>query len=297
MNPPGGFPAPGPGRNRSETVLETDDDLRQALLQHARAYNNPALAAGQAPPPQTAPYPTAQTSPPAAALAPAQPPQPRPATPPERLAEPFRPSARPPIPILTVLDDGRLEGEQIRIRDFRFLIGRTEGDLRFPVDSRMSSKHVEIACRQVGGSMRWFITDLKSTNGMFVKVVRTYLADGAEVLIGSGRYRFEAGGSADATVNLPESSKTVGYSGTVGLLRLATFSELLGAEIGPPISLAKPEYWIGADSNCEVRRPSDPYCESRHARLYREPDGRWQIENHRSFNGIWLACLKCAWIR
>ena len=94
--------------------------------------------------------------------------------------------------VLTVFDDGKTDGEMIRIRDHRFIIGRTEGDLCIPLDGRMSARHVEITHQLVGGLHRWVVTDLQSTHGMFVRVSRTVLADKAEFLVGNGRYRFDA---------------------------------------------------------------------------------------------------------
>ncbi len=109
-----------------------------------------------------------------------------------KAAQPYRPTARPPVPILTVHDDGRTEGEAIRLRDARFVIGRTEGDLRFPLDGRMSARHVEITYQLIDGAHRWIVTDLQSMHGLFVRVSRTVLADKAEFLVGSGRYRFDS---------------------------------------------------------------------------------------------------------
>ena len=105
---------------------------------------------------------------------------------------PFRPTARPPVALLTVFDDGKTEGETIRIRDSRFVIGRTEGDLKIPIDGRISSKHLEITHQVVGGLHRWVLTDMQSMHGLFVRVSKSVLADQSEFLIGGGRYQFEA---------------------------------------------------------------------------------------------------------
>ena len=94
--------------------------------------------------------------------------------------------------VLTIFDDGKTDGELIRIRDHRFIIGRTEGDLCIPLDGRISIRHLEITHEIVGGLHRWVVTDLQSTHGMFVRVSRTALADKAEFLAGNGRYRFDA---------------------------------------------------------------------------------------------------------
>ena len=109
-----------------------------------------------------------------------------------RSASPFRPTIRPPMAVLTVYDDGKTDGEVIRIRDYRFVIGRTEGDLRIPLDGRISSRHVEITHQEVGGLHRWVVTDLQSMHGLFARVSKTVLADKAEIIVGNGRYRFDA---------------------------------------------------------------------------------------------------------
>src|SRR5262249_35527640 len=172
---------PNPNVERSGTLIETEEDVRQALLtglkgQSPTTASFPAVALHQPAPPPPMPA--------------AVPPQPQ--SIPARSASPFRPTARPPIPMLIVFDDGRMEGEVIRIREPRFVIGRTEGDLRFPLDGRMSGRHVEITHQYVGGVHRWVVTDLQSTHGMFVRVSKTVLADKAEILVGNGRYRFDA---------------------------------------------------------------------------------------------------------
>lgn len=54
----------------------------------------------------------------------------------------FRPVLRPPVPVLTVLDDGSQdEGEQYRLRGEVFAIGRTSGDARLPNDASISGRH------------------------------------------------------------------------------------------------------------------------------------------------------------
>jgi len=152
---------------RSGTLIETDEEVRQAiagLKGQGQAEGHAAAAIPGAPPtPNKGPSVTL-----------------------------FRPTVRPLVAVLTVCDDGKLDGEVIRIRDQRFVIGRSEGDLKIPIDGRISSRHVEITLQTVGGSHRWVVTDLQSTHGMFVRVSRTVLAERAEFLVGNGRYRFDS---------------------------------------------------------------------------------------------------------
>jgi hypothetical protein len=263
---------PGSGRptppvERSGTVLETDEDIRQALL------SGPKGQQQNVPAEPKAAYPPAQST--------------------GRTASPFRPTVRPPVPILTVFDDGKMDGEVIRLREPRFTIGRGEGDLRFPMDGRMSSRHVEITHQVVGGLHRWVVTDLQSTNGMFVRVTRTALADRAEFLVGNGLYRYDASqAERDATVdNVPSgpvSGETQGWAEGTGSCRTPALTELLGREIGNRVLLVKDEYWIGSDPTCQVCRPDDPFCDARHIRLYRGSRGNWHAEHNKTQNGLWL---------
>jgi hypothetical protein len=261
--------------DRSATVIETDDDFRQALLSGLKPQQKglPAETGTVAPPP---PVPVA-SSPPGVG----------------RAASLFRPTARPPIAMLTVYDDGKVDGDIIRIRDHRFVIGRTEGDLRIPIDSRISSRHVEITHQLVGGLHRWVVTDLQSTHGLFVRVTRTVLADKAEFLVGNGRYRFDAqqvdpSAMSAAIGNGADFGSTQGWVEGSGTYRPPAVNELIGKEIGNRALLIKPEYWIGSDPACPICRPDDPFCEPRHVRVYRNPNGSWHVEHNKTQNGLWL---------
>jgi hypothetical protein len=258
---------------RSGTLVETEEDVREAIRsglkgQQPLAVNRPA--APQPPPPAQAPSIAAQA------------------------ICPFRPTNRPPVPILTVFDDGKNDGEMIRIREQRFVIGRTEGDLRIPIDGRISARHVEITLRNVGGLSRWVISDLQSTHGMFVRVSRTVLSDLAEILVGNGRYRFDLPqGLPNATVADPGSTpqdygQTLGWTGEPSPLRAPSVTEMIGNDIGNRVLLVKDEYWIGTDPACQICRLDDPFCEPRHVCLFRGQSGGWHAEHQRTLNGLWL---------
>ena len=251
---------PGPPIERSGTVLETDDDVREALM------------AGQG-----APKPTSM-----------------PAKPPARTASPFRPTARPPVAMLTVFDDGKTDGETIRIRDTKFVIGRTEGDLRIPIDGRMSAKHLEITHQVIGGLHRWVLTDLQSSHGLFVRVSKTVLADQFEFLVGGGRYRFEAarelphGDTVEYKAPESNTAQTQGWNDGNAPFRPAALTELIGREIGDRTLLVKDEYWVGSDFHCAICRADDPFCESKHARVFRTARGGWGVEHFKTANGLWV---------
>jgi hypothetical protein len=260
---------PDPALERTGTLIEPEDEIRQAI------------GSGQKKPVES-PADGAQPERLAGAFQSAA----------ARSAVPFRPSARPPVARLTVFDDGKPDGEVIRIRDHRFTIGRTEGDLRIPFDGRISARHVEITYQAAGGRQRWVVTDLQSTHGMFVRVSRTTLADKAEFLVGSGRYRFEAphdeGPTIDQDACEPDFSATRPLDDGASPYRPAAVTELLGKEIGNRILLVKNEYWIGSDPSCGICRLDDPFCEPRHVRLYRSQRGSWHAEHRKTPNGLWF---------
>jgi hypothetical protein len=261
---------PDPAPERSGTLIETEDEIRHAI---ASAQKKPVASRTDVAQPE-APTPAVQS---AAA----------------RTAVPFRPTSRPPVARLTVFDDGKTDGEVIRIRDHRFIIGRTEGDFRIPLDGRISARHVEITHQAVGGHPRWVVTDLQSTHGMFVRVSRTILGDKAEFLVGNGRYRFEAphvddGPTIDQEAGEPNFSETRPLDEGASPYRPAAVTELLGKEIGNRIVLVKSEYWIGSDPSCEICRPDDPFCEPRHVRLSRSQRGSWHAEHRKTPNGLWF---------
>jgi FHA domain len=205
----------------------------------------------------------------------------------------FKPTQRPPVPLLVVCDDGRRTGEVIRIRGTRFVIGRTEGDLLLGADELVSARHAEIVCQQVGGGFRWVVADLQSRNGLFLRVHRTNLTDGTEFLVGQGRYRFDlpakAGGgeTTDEIPGLADGSGTRGQDSQSELGPIVT--ELVGGATGPRIPLLGSEAWIGADPDCAVRRPSDPFVAPRHVRItFDRKKQTWRAANNRTDNGLWV---------
>jgi hypothetical protein len=67
-----------------------------------------------------------------------------------------------------------------------------------------------------------------------------------------------------------------------------TLVELIHGAVHGQMTLSRPEYWIGTDPASAIGRPNDPYCEPRHAHLFRDGAGTWHVENHFSMNGVWV---------
>ena len=156
-----------PAHDHTTTRLETDDDVLKALRRNLKDDSEATE------PLPTEKFPSSKGG---------RKTRPKPSS---RVAL-FRPTLRPPMAVLTVFDDGKTEGETFRLRDGRFVIGREEGNLVIPHDGRISSQHVEIARQEIGGQQRWVLNDLQSTNGLFVRVLRTPLIDRDEFLVGKG---------------------------------------------------------------------------------------------------------------
>src|SRR4029079_944812 len=117
---------------------------------------------------------------------------------------------RPPMALLTVYDDGRNDGQKIRLRGDVSVIGRTQGDVIIPHDERISGRHAEIRRTQEGGDWKWLLVDLGSTNGTYVRVHKCSIKSGQELLIGHRRFRFENSPPV-VSPETTETNKTVAY--------------------------------------------------------------------------------------
>src|SRR5262245_7282821 len=80
----------------------------------------------------------------------------------------FRPHRRSPMAMFCICDDGNADGEWVRIRTDRFVIGRTEGHCTIPFDSLINASHAEISRINENGKAVWYLTDLHSSTGTFV---------------------------------------------------------------------------------------------------------------------------------
>ncbi|WP_417738827.1 FHA domain-containing protein [Rosistilla oblonga] len=205
----------------------------------------------------------------------------------------FRPTARPPVALLVVCDDGKDSGEAIRIRGDRFSIGRTEGDLQITHDEMISSRHLAVHRQSVAGQTRLCVTDLQSRNGLFVRVTKAPLMHDAEVLIGGGHYKMD--------IVREEVPETVAMAGVEDLLPASTkalegqhlpgaviFSEIVAGRAEARTMLDRQRYVIGRGEGCDIQRPRDPFTRMQHAVLTRSERGTWVIESGNTINGIWL---------
>ena len=202
----------------------------------------------------------------------------------------FRPSLRPPVPVLTVLDDGSMEhGEDVRLRRERCSIGRTSGDLVVPNDSSISGAHAEICRTPWKGGFQWHLHDLDSVNGTFVRCVRAVLHENAILILGSRRFRLR---NPLKPNSMPASGRETNLMDGMHIPE-AVWPVLTEASAKPgalEFSLRSDRLVIGragsGDADIEL---DDPLLANRHAELKRMRDGTWMIVAETTRNGIWVS--------
>lgn len=99
------------------------------------------------------------------------------------------PIAAPPkqAKLLLIMEGGEV-GETFSVRPAETVIGRVDGDIKFPHDGYMSSRHARILQR----NGRFFLIDNNSRNGTFVKIHQEVeLHPGDVILVGKQLFRFE----------------------------------------------------------------------------------------------------------
>jgi hypothetical protein len=204
-----------------------------------------------------------------------------PGAPPEPV--PFHPVRRPPMALLCAFDDGRNDGEWLRLRGDRFVVGRTLGDFLVPHDDLVSDRHAELSRRVKDGRYRWYLTDLGSETGTFVRVGSALLRHGQELLLGGTRFRFELPAAADP--GGPRAGQR--DSGRTSLPSLVEVSPH-GRE-GWRLHLSQAVNWLGRDSaRCQLVVAGDALLSPRQCRIRLADDGQWFLDNANSLNGSWL---------
>lgn len=177
--------------------------------------------------------------------------------PPEAL--PYRPLLRRPLALLHVVDDGREDGETIRLRGDRLTIGRSQGDVTIPHDVSMSARH---AVMERGPDGIWLLSDAGSDLGTFVRVTTARLHDGSCLQLGGSKVRFDAARGTEAYV-----------------------VELVADGDGTRHPCRGPLTTIGGmGGGCDIQI-DDRFVSPIHAEIAATPGG-WRVEN-RGLNGLW----------
>ncbi len=204
---------------------------------------------------------------------------------------PVKPTMRAAVPILTVLDDGSLDtGQEIRIRQNVFTIGRCTGDLVLPNDPALSGQHAELRLTEHRGMPRWALHDTGSTNHTFVRVGSVRLYPDMIVILGAKRYRLHKSVSQPIQATAPRHEATCLIAKD---LRPAASSDCLvevcGNGPGRILPLGASRLAIGRDTHrCQIHI-DDPSLAGLHAELFVESDGSWRIVASPSLNGVWIS--------
>ncbi|MGE3775541.1 MAG: FHA domain-containing protein [Pirellulaceae bacterium] len=179
-------------------------------------------------------------------------------------AAPFRPVVRPPMAVIKLYHDGMRSFNHYPIVNDTYRLGRSEGDLLVPHDVRMSSRHAEIQRRAAGQRYRWFLVDLNSTNGTFIRADRALLKDDDQLMIGKEYYR------------------VVTRDGKAGLQHERTASR------GETWWFDASTVWLGRAVACPLSAcAQDDFVDPRHAFIRMNEAGDWIIKDTGSVNGIW----------
>jgi hypothetical protein len=202
---------------------------------------------------------------------------------------PVRPRHRPPVPVLTVLDDGSFDtGQEIRIRTDSFVIGRTAGDLVIPNDTTLSGRHAEISLVSHGDRKVWMLTDLESCNRTFVRVQSATLLPNVAVLIGSRRFQVQPAAYAGIVPARDNATCAIPQEPPIGD-GLDCLAEVAAGPSQGRFPLSPPRMRIGRDvSRCGIHF-NDPSLAAVHAELLHRPDGFWAITALPSRNGVWAS--------
>ena len=218
----------------------------------------------------------------------------------------MHPIRRPPMLKLCIVDDGQDDGEWVRVRTPRVVIGREEGEILISHDNAISGRHAEFVLEEDNGEYQWFIEDLGSRNGTFLRTVDTRLYNSQEIQLGCRLFRFEtvrdrrhnsAGTGARGSVSDAEASAQ-----PRGTMELPAVSTSRGPEFGAALvelisdsgeaerryELEQDDNWIGTDAiNTQVTL-KDPHLDSHHARIYHDKHGHWRLESSKTLNGTWV---------
>jgi pSer/pThr/pTyr-binding forkhead associated (FHA) protein len=152
----------------------------------------------------------------------------------------------------------------------------------------LSSPHAELIREQNEGHFHWCLRDRDSRFGSYVRIRKALVCHNQQVLIGGHRFRFDdaPGANPGDGANAPRASP---WETDDPLQTWPTLVELTRKGEGERFAITRPEIWVGRNANlCSVALRNDPFVSPRHARFYRNPKGRWKVEDVQSLNGTWL---------
>jgi len=163
-------------------------------------------------------------------------------------------------------------------------IGRTNCEINFPDDPRLSDRHALLSNRE--GKL--LLEDFGSPSGTFIKQRQdSELVPGDVFLLGQDLFRFTTQ-SLDEAENANAGQGTVTWAGPPKLQRGPVTAKLehilLTGEVIEEFRLEKPETTLGR-TNANLVFKDDHYMSGTHARIVAQP-GRFILQDLRSRNGV-----------
>ncbi|MEZ4227882.1 MAG: FHA domain-containing protein [Polyangiaceae bacterium] len=283
--------------------------FEQIHAHHAARASAPAAAPTPAPAAPPAPAYSAPAPQPVAAAAPPVPqpiagphpvpvpdpiPAPRPVPSPQPQLAPQPASAAPPQEqskgqargkLVVIAQDGS-PGREYPIFEDQVDIGRQEGAIVLPNDPYVSPRHARVMFRDG----HFFIRDLGSVNGVYVRLTKTEPLRNADlILVGLEVLRFEIVSEAEKGLGQAAERGTQIF-GSPAAPRFARLSQKTVEGVTRDVyHLTREQTVIGRESG-DIVFTGDPFMSRRHAGVTREPSGReFSLRDLGSSNGTYLA--------
>ena len=186
----------------------------------------------------------------------------------------FYPKHRPPTPLLYIMDDNQETAQTIRVRANQIVIGRQRGDIKIPNDAHISDRHAEIRREKENGRYLWLLTDLRSTNGTYVRVAQQNIKEGDCFLLGARYFRFSKLDKRDENDELQ-----------FGLIQFAN-----SKDEPRKIYLLRSGKNIIGDSKVDAAGEvwDDSFLDDEHVNFERDEAGQWAVFDLASHNGVWV---------
>jgi pSer/pThr/pTyr-binding forkhead associated (FHA) protein len=199
----------------------------------------------------------------------------------------YRPVQRMVQPTLVVFDDEGLPGERIVLRQPKFRIGRSEGELLLAHDMLVSGRHATLMWKH--GSLT--LVDEGSRNGTFWRL-RTgqacRLVDGDRFLCGNQLFQFNRIAAEPATNDARSRSRDAPDSAAQRALAKLTRLGERGETVRELVLQADCRITIGRDPKTTIA-VADPFLSPRHARVRNvSREDVWLVEDLASLNGVFL---------
>jgi pSer/pThr/pTyr-binding forkhead associated (FHA) protein len=195
------------------------------------------------------------------------------------------PARSSPARLVVITQDGS-PGRSYEITDLQVDLGRDEGGILLPNDPYVSPRHARL--RRQGG--QFFVRDLGSVNGVYVRLRRPEKLDHADlVLLGLEVLRFELVSEAEKALGpaMDRGTQVFGSPATTRYARLC--QRTVEGVTRDTYSLYRDETIIGRESG-DIVFTSDPFMSRQHAAITRDPyDASFTLKDLGSSNGTYLA--------